>query len=387
MGRAVSDIDSILRDAVGRGVVPGVVAMATNGERTLYEGAFGHRQLGGDAPMTFDSIFWVASLTKAITAVAAMQMVEQGRVGLRQPLGNIVPKLANLQVLEGFGADGQPILRAARRDVTLHDLLTHTSGFVYEMWNPALQRYVQVTGKPGASSGLNAGLEMPLVFDPGERWGYGIGIDWAGKVVEALTGQGLGSYFTAHIFGPLGMVDTQFGRPESDKVVTIHHRLPDGGLKIGSSGRPAKPELESGGGGLYSTAPDYLKFLAMLLRGGDTVLRRETVRMMGENQIGTLDVTRLTTVMPALSNDAEFFPGMPKGWGYSFVTNAQAGHAGRAPNSLAWAGLANCYYWIDPASHVAGLLMVQVLPFADPAILTLLDTFEAGVYRSDAAAN
>ncbi len=372
----------IFQAAVDRGDVPGVVAMATDGSRTLYQGAFGTRQHGGAAPMTPDSIFWVASLTKAVTSVAAMQMVEQGHIGLRDPLGPVVPKLADLQVLEGFGADGQPRLRPARRAVTLHDLLTHTSGFVYEIWNPALRRYVQVTGRPGSGSGLNAGLEMPLAFDPGERWEYGIGIDWAGKVVEALTGQSLGAYFAEHICAPLGMVDTQFGRPDSDRVVTLHHRLPEGGVKPGDSGRPAKPELESGGGGLFSTAPDYLSFLAMLLRGGAPLLRRETVALMGQNQIGTLDVSQLVSVIPPMSNDAEFFPGMVKGWGYGFVINSQPGHAGRATNSLAWAGLANCYYWIDVARGVAGVLMAQVLPFADPAVLRLLDAFEAGIYRS-----
>ena len=373
-------IDDILQAAVAKGDVPGVVAMATDGGHTLYEGAFGVRKLGEDAPMTLDSIFWIASLTKAVTSVAAMQLVEQGRVSLDEPLGAILPKLADLQVLEGFDAAGQPILRPAKRPVTLHDLLTHTSGFVYEMWNANLGRYVSATGKPGAASGLNAGLEMPLAFDPGERWEYGIGVDWAGKLVEAVSGQTLGAYFADHITGPLGMSDTQFGRPDSDRVVTIHNRNAAGVLRAGSSGRPAKPELESGGGGLYSTAPDYLKFLAMLLRGGDGILRPETVATMGRNQIGTLDVSRMQTVMPPMSNDAEFFPGMVKGWGYGFVINNEAGHAGRAANSLAWAGLANCYYWIDPTHRVAGVIMTQILPFADPAVLALLDAFESGVY-------
>ena len=378
-------IDAALGDAVQNGDVPGVAAMATDGARTLYEGAFGVRRLGADAPMTLDTICWIASLTKAVTSVAAMQLVEQGRIGLDQPLGPVAPKLAGLQVLEGFGEDGQPRLRPARRELTLHDLLTHTSGFVYEMWNADLGRYVRAMGVPGSASGLNAGLDMPLAFDPGERWEYGIGVDWAGKVVEAVTGQTLGAYFEQHIFGPLGMADTQFGRPDSSRVATIHNRLADGSLRAGGSGRPAKPELESGGGGLYSTAPDYLKFLAMLVRGGDGLLRPETVAQMGQNQIGALDVTRMQTVMPHSSNDAEFFPGMVKGWGYGFVINSQPGHAGRAANSLAWAGLANCYYWIDPANRVAGVLMTQILPFADPAVLRLLDAFESGVYGLHAA--
>ena len=374
-----ADIQSLLQAAVDRGDVPGVVAMATDGQRTLFEGTAGLRQLDAPAPMTLDSIFWIASLTKAVTSVAAMQLVEQGRVGLDQPLGAVVPKLANLQVLEGFGQDGQPILRPARREVTLHDLLTHTSGFVYEMWNAGIGQYTRATGKPGSASGLNVGLEMPLAFDPGERWEYGIGVDWAGKVVEAVSGQTLGDYFAQHVTGPLGMTDTQFGRPDSERVVTIHNRLPDGTLSVGRLGRPSKPELESGGGGLYSTAPDYLKFLAMLVRGGDGILRPETVAQMGRNQIGALDVSRMQTVMPPMSNDAEFFPGMVKGWGYGFVINSEKGHAGRAANSLAWAGLANCYYWIDPSSRIAGVLMAQILPFADPAVLGLLDAFEAAV--------
>ncbi len=380
-------IDRLLQDAVDAGDVPGVVAMATDGERTFYQSTAGLRQMGGPATMSLDSIFWIASLTKAITSVAAMQLVEQGRIGLDQPLGPVVPKLAGLQVLEGFGEDGQPIMRPARREVTLHDLLTHTSGFVYETWNANLGRYVRATGKPGSGSGLNAGLEMPLAFDPGERWEYGLGVDWAGKLVEAVSGQSLGKYIAQHIAGPLGMTDTQFGRPDSARVVTIHNRLPDGTLRPGSSGRPSKPELESGGGGLYSTAPDYLRFLAMLLRGGDAILRPETVAQMGRNQIGALDVTRMQTVMPPMSNDAEFFPGMAKGWGYGFVINSEAGPAGRAANSLAWAGLANCYYWIDPASRVAGVLMTQVLPFADARVLTLFDGFERAIYAQDAHAS
>ena len=372
--------DGLLQAAVDNGDVPGIVAMATDGHETIYQGAFGVRQAGAPEPMTLDSIFWIASLTKAITSVAAMQLVEQGRVGLHQPLGPLVPKLARLQVLDGFGADGQPMLRPARREVTLHDLLTHTSGFVYEMWNEGLGRYLRVTGRPGAASGLNAGIETPLAFDPGERWEYGTGVDWAGKVVEAVSGQTLGQYLSEHVFQPLGMTDTVFGRPDDSRVVTLHNRLPDGSLQPASLGRPSKPELESGGGGLYSTAPDYLRFLAMLVRGGSPVLHAESVAQMGRNQIGSLDVTRMLSVMPPMSNDAEFFPGMVKGWGYGFVINSEKGHAGRAANSLAWAGLANCYYWIDPASRIAGVLMAQVLPFADTRVLMLLDGFEQAIY-------
>jgi methyl acetate hydrolase len=373
---------AVLRRAVEAGAVPGIVAMATDGRQTLYEGAFGVRKLGDPAAMTLDSVFWIASMTKAITSVAAMQLVEQGRIGLDQPLDSVVPKLANPQVLEGFDAAGQPRLRPARRPLTLHHLLTHTAGFVYETWNADIGRYLKAAGRPGTASGLNAALEQPLVFEPGERWEYGFSTDWAGKVVEALSGQTLGAYFAEHITGPLGMLDTQFGRPETDRVVTIHRRGADGGLQPASSGRPARPELESGGGGLYSTAPDYLKFLAMLLQGGGQVLRPETVALMSRNQIGALDVTSMASVLPAQSNAVDFFPGMAKHWGYGFLINTAAGHAGRRAGSLAWGGLANCYYWLDPASGVAGLTMTQILPFADPAVLDVLDGFERAVYAA-----
>ena len=377
-------IDAVLRDAVESGAVPGVVAMATDGRQTLYEGAFGVRKLGSPAAMTLDSVFWLASMTKAVTSVAAMQLVEQGRIGLEQPLDAVVPKLANPQVLDGFDPDRQPRLRPARRSITLHDLLTHTAGFVYETWNADIGRYLKATGRPGTASGLNAALEQPLAFDPGERWEYGINIDWVGKVVEAVSGQTLGAYFADHITGPLGMVDTQFGRPDSDRVVTVHRRDAAGSLEASGSGRPAKPELESGGGGLYSTGPDYLKFLAMLLQGGGSLLRPETVAMMARNQIGALEVDQMATMIPTTSNLVNFFPGMVKRWGYGFLINTVAGPAGRSAGSLAWGGLANCYYWLDPASQVAGLVMTQILPFADPAVLGVLDRFEGAIYANRA---
>lgn len=319
-------------------------------------------------------------MTKAITSVACMQLVEQGRIGLHQALGAVIPKLANPQVIAGFDAEERPILRPARREITLHDLLTHTAGFVYEMWNPEIGRYLRATGKPGMATGLVAALEVPLAFDPGERWEYGIGTDWAGKVVEAVSGQTLGAYFDEHIFGPLGMTSTQFGAPVTERLVTVHNRDSAGGLRPGSSGRIGRPELQSGGGGLFSTGPDYLRFLAALLRGGGPVLRPETVALMGQNQIGALDVSRMESVMPPVSNTVDFFPGMVKGWGYGFVINTEAGPAGRSANSLAWAGLPNCYYWLDPARHVAGLTMMQILPFADPGALAVLEGFESALY-------
>jgi methyl acetate hydrolase len=376
-------IDQVLQQAVTAGDVPGVVAVAANDSGVTYQGAFGRRSLASDDAMSLDTVFRIASMTKAITATAAMQMVEQGKLGLDQPAGEVVPELANPQVLEGFDGAGKPVLRPAREKITLRRLLTHTAGFVYDTWNANQKRFAEATGLPAARTGKLEALNAPLGFEPGERWEYGINIDWAGRMVEAVSGQNLEVYMQAHIFAPLGMRDTSFDpRPDwAARTVTVHTRQADGSLvPIESAPPPADREFYPGGGGIYSTGPDYIKFLQMLLGGGRGVLKPETVALMAENSMGALDVLPLLSFIPAMSNDAEFFPGMKKKWGLSFLINTEAAPAGRSAGSLAWAGINNTYFWLDPAKRVAGVLMTQVLPFADPKVLGLLDRFEAAVY-------
>lgn len=380
-------IDRVLQDAVRAGDVPGVAATAADAHGMCYEGAFGRRSLAGDAAMTMDTVFRIASMTKAITTVAAMQMVEQEKLALDQPAGEVVPALVNPQVLEGFSPDGTPRLRPARRPVTLRALLTHTSGFVYDIWNADRMRYGQLTGLPAPRTGKLASLKAPLGFDPGERWEYGIGIDWAGQMVEAVSGLNLEEYMQRHILKPLAMRDTTFDpRPDwGDRLVQVHQRAADGSLRpLNTPPPPADREFYPGGGGLYSTARDYLRFLRMLLGGGALdgvrVLRPETVALMGQNHMGALEVQPLKSMQPEVSNDAEFFPGMVKKWGLSFLINTEACLGGRSAGSLAWAGLNNTYFWLDPTRRIAGVLMTQILPFADPAVLRLLEGFERGVY-------
>jgi CubicO group peptidase (beta-lactamase class C family) len=380
-------IDQLLQQAVRAGDVPGVVAAATDEGGVIYQGAFGRRSLADDAAMTSDTLFRIASMTKAITATAAMQMVEQGKLALDQPAGEIVPELAAPMVLEGFDANDKPRLRPAREKVTLRRLLTHTAGFVYDTWNADLARYAELTGMPAARTGKLAALNAPLGFEPGARWEYGINIDWAGRMVEAASGMNLEQYMQTHIFTPLEMRDTSFDpRPDWEtRTVTVHAREADGGLRpMETAPPPPDREFYPGGGGLFSTAPDYLHFLQMLLHGGRyrgaQVLRAETVAMMAENHMGPLDVQPLRSVNPRFSNDAEFFPGMSKKWGLSFLINSEASPHGRSAGSLAWAGLNNTYFWLDPTQRVAGVLMTQILPFADAKVLGLLDRFEAAVY-------
>jgi CubicO group peptidase (beta-lactamase class C family) len=336
--------------------------------------------------MSLDTVCWIASMTKAITSVAAMQLVEQGRVSLDEALAERLPDLREIQVLEGFDADGSPRLRAPRRPITLRNLLTHTAGFSYHIWSAEMTRYHEQTGIPYVTDCKSSTLMTPLLFDPGERWEYGINIDWVGQTVERLSGKSLEQYFKDHIFGPLQMPDSGFllAPSQRQRLSAMHARQDDGSLQTIEFEMTQEPEFFMGGGGLYSTGPDYLRFLRALLRGGELdgarILQPETVAEINRNQIGDLNVGLLKTVTPGASNDAEFFPGMSKKWGLAYMINAEDAAVGRTAGSLAWAGLANTYYWIEPNQHLAGVILTQILPFADPVALGLLEHFEGALY-------
>jgi methyl acetate hydrolase len=386
--RQLPQVDEALRAATDRGDVPGVVAMAATRDGPVYQGAFGRRALPDGAAMTADTVFWIASMTKAVTSTAAMQLVEQGKLSLDRSIAEVLPELAAPQVLEGFDAAGEPRLRPAKRSITLQHLITHTAGFVYDIWNAEIGRYMEKKGIPGIISCENAALMLPLVFDPGDRWDYGINIDWVGKAVERASGRTLGDYCAEHIFGPIGMTDTGFALTSERRarLAGMHARGADGTLGPIPFELPQEPEFQMGGGGLYGTAADYLAFERVFLNQGRAdgrqVLRPETVRLMSQNAIGDLNVHLLKTAIPAYSNDAEFFPGMVKKWGLGFMISTEAVPGGRGPGSLAWAGLGNTYFWIDPAKGIAGVILMQLIPFADPKALALLDGFEKGLYAA-----
>ena len=381
-----SAMDEVLERAVETGRAPGVVAMAADDTAVTYQGAFGKRKAGGADDMTVDTVFWIASMTKAVTSVAAMQLVEQGKLDLDAPLGEMLPELATPNVLEGFDASGAPVLRPARRPITLRLLLTHTAGFTYNFWNPEMGRYMEHAGIPVIISCQNVCLQAPLMFDPGERWEYGINIDWAGKAVERISGLSLNEYFRDHIFEPLGMSDSGFvlGPEQRSRLASMHVRTGDSSFDVIEFEVPQEPEFFMGGGGLYATGRDYLTLLRALLNGGQLdgarILRPETVAEMNRNQIGDLTVGLMRTADPASSNDAEFFPGMPKKWGLGYMINVDEAPTGRSAGSLAWAGLANTYYWLDPTRRVTGVVLTQILPFADPAVLDFFSQFEQAVY-------
>ena len=275
------------------------------------------------------------------------------------------------------------------RPVTLRDLMTHTAGFSYERWSDEVWRCHQALGIPANSTCKLAMLRSPLMFDPGSRWEYGIGIDWAGRMLEIASGRKLGDWMRDEIFAPLGMRDSAFRITPGmrARLAKMHQRDAAGTIApLPDFEIPQAPEFEMGGGGLYSTAADYARFLRMILNRGELdgtrVLRAETVAQMAADQIPGLEVQPLRTQVPALSEDAEFFPGLSKGWGLSFMINRAEAPTGRPAGSLAWAGLSNCYYWIDPRNGIAGVFVSQLLPFADRLALPRFLAFESAVYRA-----
>lgn len=385
-------IDQALRQKAEAKEIPGVVAMAATADEVVYQGAFGKRDLSKDDAMTADSVFWIASMTKAVTSAAAMQLVEQGKLSLEAPIGKLLPDLAAPQVLEGFDANGEPKLRPAKNPITLRHLMTHTAGFCYDMWNGDMVKYLEKTGTPGITSCQNAALKTPVMSDPGTRWEYGTNIDFVGKAVEAVTGKRLDAALADQLFAPLGMSDTSFkiGDAQRKRLVAMHARGPDGSLAPVPFELEQDPEFHMGGGGLYSTAGDYVKFTQMILnkgRGnGNQVLMPETVTMMGQNHIGELNMTKMTSHVAFATNDVDLYPDMDKKWGLSFMINTAKSPEGRSPGSLAWAGLANTYYWIDPSRDISGVILMQVLPFVDRQCVEAFAAFESGVYAGlDAA--
>jgi CubicO group peptidase (beta-lactamase class C family) len=381
-----AQIDQLLRQKSDAKEIPGVVAMAANSKEVIYQGAYGKRDLSKDDAMTLDSVFWIASMTKAITAAGAMQLVEQGKLSLDAPIGTVLPDLAAPQVLEGFDAQGEPKLRPAKNPITLRHLMTHTAGFCYDLWNGEMVKYLEKTGLPGITTCKNDALRTPIMSDPGTRWEYGTNIDFVGKAIEAVSGKRLDAYLRDHLLAPLGMSDTGFriGESQRKRLVGMHARGPDGSLTAIPFELEQDPEFHMGGGGLYGTAGDYIKFTQMILnkgRGnGNQLLKPETVASMCQNQIGELNMIRMISALPAFTNDVDLYPDMEKKWGLSFVINTAKTPEGRSPGSLAWAGLANTYFWIDPSRDVAGVILMQLLPFVDKKCLEAFAGFERGVY-------
>ncbi|MBI2188930.1 MAG: beta-lactamase family protein [Acidobacteria bacterium] len=378
-GRAA--VDAVLSGAVARGEIPGVVAMAATRTGAIYEGAFGVADLPSRTPLQTGAIFRIASMTKPITSVALMQLVEAGRLRLDDSASKYLPELADVKVFERFDArTGTYTLRPAKKTITVRHLLTHTAGFGYNFTNPIVRDF-----KPREGEQYAAG---PLVFEPGERWLYGTNTDWVGRLVEAISGQRLETYFREHIFMPLGMRETFYNVPEDTRarVVTVHRRAGETSFTVESVQPPFTSPRPIGGGGLHSTAADYTRFMRMLLGGGALdgarVLKAETVALMGQNHLGNLGVPALKTAMPDRSADWTTLVNDGRDrWGLGFLIATAPPPGKRSPGSLSWGGINNTYFWVDPARGIAGVILMQFLPFADPRALAVHDAFERAIYQ------
>jgi len=368
--------------------VPGVVAMVTDRERNIYEGAAGLRRIDRDAAMTTDSVFAIFSTTKAITATAALQLVEAGQLDLDAPASRYAPAIGELKVIDGFDAGGNPVLRAPKREITTRMLMLHTAGFGYDFFNETYNRLATDHGQPSVVSASRASITTPLLFDPGDRWEYGTNIDWVGQVVEGITGKRLGEVFAERIFAPLGITDMTFELNDRlrARLAGMHARGADGSLTAMDFELPSQPEVHMGGHGLYGTVGDYMRFIRMWLNDGmgehGRVLKPETVAMAEKNHLGEKKITMLPGVIPTLSNDAEFFPGLSKSWSFSFMVNDDEAPTGRPAGALGWAGLANLFYWIDRKNGFGGFWATQILPFGDPVSFGGYVDFEAAFYAA-----
>ncbi|MGC9417636.1 MAG: serine hydrolase domain-containing protein [Rhodovulum sp.] len=374
-------------EAAGR--VPGVVAMVTDRDANVYEGAKGVRDLGTGVPMTTDTVFAIFSTTKAIGGTAVMQCVEEGLLDLDAPAREYAPAIAELQVLEGFDENGNPKLRAPKSDITTRQLMLHTAGFGYDFFNEKYLRLAEEHGQPSVVTGTMAALKTPLLFDPGEKWEYGTNIDWAGQVVEGIRGKRLSEVLKERVFAPLGITDMAFTRTDDMKARTasIHARGPDGSLTPLDFALPDTPEVDMAGHGLYASVGEYMKFIRMWLNDGmgpnGQVLKPETVEIAVRNGLQPhQNVVMLPGVIPSLSNDAEFFPGLKKSWSYTFMVNEEEAPTGRPAGAIGWAGLANLFYWIDRENGFGGFWATQILPFGDPVSFGAYLDFETVFYRN-----
>jgi methyl acetate hydrolase len=383
-------IDGLLEQAVSTGALPGVVAMVGDREGTLYEGVYGRLSVESDEPARADTMFWIASMTKAVVSVAVLQLIERGALELEQPVADILPAFGELPILEGFDGD-VPRLRAATRPVTLRHLLTHTSGCGYWFDNPDVLRYHRVTGVPDPLSGSADMLRVPRLFEAGERWEYGTSVDWLGLVVEKVGVADLDTHFRTHICEPLGMLDTTFDPSDAqrDRLMAIHEARAGQPLGLSSIALPEEQEIWSAGGGLYSTAGDYLRFMRALLRGGELdgerILRPDTVELAFTDSLrgAPLPPDGTHSAVPELTNDVPALP-FKQGFGLGFSLMLEDIPGMRRAGTGNWAGLCNSYFWIDHASGIAATLMTQLLPFFDDNVVQTLLGFETSVYAEAA---
>ena len=380
--KGVEEIDALLQRAVQQGTVPGVVAIVASKDKILYQHAYGLRDVKGQKPMQENSIFRIASMTKPVTSAAILQLVEQGKLRLDDPVSKYIPSFANREVVASFTPpDGTLTTRKAAGEVLIRHLLTHTSGLAYGFSNPMTAPLQRKTGKTPE--------ELPLLYDPGTRWTYSSSTRVLGWVVEKVSGVPLDQYLSEHLIKPLGMDDTSYAVPQGkvDRVVTVHNR--GTGVLVETPNPANVASAVAGDGGLNSTAMDYVKFLQMLLNDGkwqgEAIMKKATVQAMTANQIGSVVVDTQPAVQAAITRPFPVAPAAGRdkfGFGFEITTSNKENPNLRSPGSYTWAGIDNTHFWVDPKRGIAGVILFQILPFYDDATMKVYQDFEEAIGRN-----
>jgi len=379
----MSTKDQVIATAVANKDVPFAVAMAGNAKGITYSGAAGEAAPGRKAAQ--DTVFRIFSMTKAVGTTAAMILVDRGKLGVDTPVEELLPEFAKIQVIDRFDGD-KPVMRAPKRKATVRHLATHTSGLAYEFWNADVGKYMAATGHPSILAGTKAAMFYPMVCDPGTRWEYGIGIDWLGQIVEKVDGRRIDRFLQDEIFGPLGMTDTACEVLDhmKDRLSAVSIRGEDGQFGPFEIAPPPQPEVYGMGHTLYSTAPDYMKFLRMFLNkgalDGKRVLSEKGVERMLTDHMNGLAFDKMITVAPGITADVDLFPGTRKTHSFGFLRNEADIPGMRSAGSQSWAGVCNTHYWFDPKKDVAAVIMTQSLPFVEPPLLKTYEAYERAVY-------
>jgi len=380
--KGATEIDALFQRAVQQGTAPGVVAAIATRNQVLYIKAVGMKDVAGQKPMTGDSIFRIASMTKPVTSAAIMLLQEQGKLRLDDPVSKYLPEFKDREVVATFNsADGSFTTRKASKEILIRHLLSHTSGLAYSFSNPTVGQLQQKTGKQAE--------DLPLLYDPGTKWTYSGSTKVLGRIVESVSGLPLDRFLDDNFFKPLGMMDTSYAVPANkrDRVVTTHSR---NNGRLTETPNPANiASTVAGDGGLFSTAGDYIRFLQMFLDDGKfqgrTILSKGSVQTMTRNQIGNVVVETQPAAIPNLTRPFPVAPSAGRnkfGFGFEITASNKENTNLRSPGSYTWAGIFNTHFWVDPERKIAAVLMIQVLPFYDDSIMKLYQDFEETIGKN-----